>query len=77
MALPFVSNKEGSVSMEPKTITRKSDGKRKIDPVEVAAEELLIAIKKGNVNHIAQALRAAFIICDSEPHIEGPHKKGK
>jgi len=77
MALPYISNKEGSVSVAPETKTRKSD-KVRLDPVELACEELMQAIEKKNIKLMAACLKSIFAICDYKPHVEGPHiKKGK
>lgn len=38
-----------------------------------AAEDLMSAIEQKSRVDIARALRAAFEICDAEPHNEGPH----
>lgn len=42
-------------------------------PLEAAAEDLLRAIDSKDSAHLALALRAAFRVLDSEPHIEGTH----
>lgn len=39
-----------------------------------AAEDILRAIKDNDPRHLALALKAAFEIFDSEPHVEGPHE---
>lgn len=73
--LPFLKNKnEASVSQPPDQITRKPDDEAdSYDPLHSAAEDLKSAIQSGNVKSIAEALRAAFEICDSQPHEEGEH----
>ena len=74
--LPFMKHsKEASVSVAPEVVRRKSDdeGSSDYDHVEAAAEDLHNAIKSGNIKAIAEALRSAFYILDSEPHEEGPH----
>ena len=38
-----------------------------------ASKDLLTAIQAGDEKGIAQAIKAAFEICDSSPHSEGPH----
>lgn len=38
-----------------------------------AAEDLIRAIHSKDAQSVASALRAAFEICDSQPHEEGPH----
>lgn len=41
--------------------------------LEAAAQDILRAINSKDSQHLAQAIRAAFQILDSEPHEEGPH----
>jgi len=38
-----------------------------------AAEDIMSAISSKNASMLAQALKAAFEICDEMPHEEGPH----
>lgn len=38
-----------------------------------AAEDLISAVHMKDAVAVADALRAAFDICDSEPHVEGEH----
>lgn len=40
---------------------------------EAAFQDIMEAIKSGDVKAGAKALRSAFEIFDSEPHEEGPH----
>jgi hypothetical protein len=41
--------------------------------LRACAKDLMDAISSGDEGRVASALRAAFEICDSEPHEEGPH----
>ncbi len=41
--------------------------------MEMAAQDIMDAIKGNDPKRLAQAIKAAFEICDSEPHVEGPH----
>lgn len=41
--------------------------------IEACASDLIKAIHMKNTAAVAEALRAAFEIMDSEPHTEGPH----
>lgn len=41
--------------------------------LEAAATDLIRAVHSKDIKQVADALRAAFEICDSEPHEEGPH----
>jgi len=73
--LPFLKNtKEAGVSGPIESIERKSDNEdEQYDVMEAAAEDLMNAIHAKDVKAIAEALRAAFELADSEPHMEGPH----
>jgi hypothetical protein len=75
--LPFLKHKkEASVSMPAETIVRDSDHEEhgdEIDALHVAAEDLMHAIHSKSVAAIAEALKAAFDICDALPHVEGEH----
>jgi hypothetical protein len=74
--LPFLKRKdEASASMPVESITREHD--EDFDSLEVAAEDLMVAVHSKNPKAIAEALRAAFDLMDSEPHMEGPHEDGK
>jgi hypothetical protein len=42
-----------------------------------AAEDVLRAINEKSPMDLARALLAAFEICDSAPHEEGPHMEGE
>jgi len=72
--LPFLKHKQdsGTVAL-PETIKRESD-ESEYDMLEAAAEDLMHAVHSKDIKMIAQALRAAFEICDSQPHEEGPHE---
>jgi len=73
--LPFLKDKrEGSVSEPPSTIRRDPDDGADFDSLEVAAQDLCDAVHSRNYKAVAEALRAAFELCDSEPHEEGPHE---
>jgi hypothetical protein len=74
--LPFLkkAKEEASASTTEKVLRKPDDeSEEEFDSLEVAAEELLFAIEKKDTKAIAAALRAAFELCDSEPHFEGPH----
>jgi hypothetical protein len=71
--LPFQKKQEASVVMPSESIRRTPDHEEEYDHVEAAAEDLYHAVKSGHIKGIAEALRAAFDILDSEPHHEGPH----
>lgn len=45
--------------------------------LRACAKDLMDAINSGDHSKVAQALRAAFEILDSEPHVEGEHIEDK
>lgn len=61
--LPFRRHKEGGAS---------SEGEH-YDPLQSAAEELILAVHSRNITATANALRAAFEIIDGRSHEEGDH----
>lgn len=74
--LPFLKDKkEGSMSSSavPDKVQRKPDEDAEYDTFHAVAEDLINAIKAHDVPGCAEALRAAFDLADSEPHVEGPH----
>ena len=72
--LPFLKLKQDAASSSPvDAIQRKPDDEDSFDSLEVAAEDLCHAIHSKDMKAIASALRAAFELLDSEPHVEGPH----
>jgi hypothetical protein len=72
--LPFMKSKEASSSEPVEHMIREPDEGSEYDPLESAAEDLISAVHSKNVKSVASALRAAFELCDSEPHEEGPHE---
>lgn len=75
--LPFLKNKmEGSVSIPSDKIKREPDDESEsFDSLEVAMEDLCKALKYEDYKAQAAAFRAACELCDSEPHVEGPHEE--
>lgn len=72
--LPFLKkSQDASVSMPIEPVTRKPDDDSDYDGLHAAADDLIAAIHSKNTSGVAAALRAAFELCDSEPHEEGPH----
>lgn len=79
--LPFLDKKKtvsaviarrGKPALEVKSEVSAPDSEG--DPaLESAAEDILRAIEEKSVLGLAQALKAAFQICDAEPHHEGEH----
>lgn len=73
--LPFLKNKqEASASGPVEHMKRQPDEESDYDMIDSAAEDLIQAIHSKDVKAVASALKAAFQICDSEPHEEGPHE---
>lgn len=73
--LPFLRhNKEASASAPIETIKREHDEDAEFDVLEAAAEDLIHAVHSKDVKAVAEALRAAFELCDEQPHVEGPHE---
>lgn len=71
--IPFMRNKEASISA-PSTIEKRTpDEESEYDALESAAEDLCHAIEAKDYKGIAAALRAAFQLADEEPHVEGEH----
>jgi hypothetical protein len=44
------------------------------DSLGLIAQELIEAVHAKDAEAVKDALRAAFMCCDSEPHVEGPHE---
>ncbi len=73
--LPFLKKtKEASASLPIESQERKPDNDNDFDSLEVAAQDLLHAIEKKDAKAVAEALRAAFELVDSQPHFEGEHE---
>lgn len=72
MGFPIFLNKkkEASVSAPVESVERKPDHEPEYDSLHSAASDLKQALDEGNTAAIAAALRAAFEICESEPHGE-------
>lgn len=72
--LPFLKKKdEVSVSAPSDKIKRNPDRSVDYDYLHAAADDLINALEKKDVEGVAIALRAAFEICDAAPHEEGEH----
>jgi hypothetical protein len=74
--LPFLKRKQDAALGEPLDhLTRKADdaSDEDLDGLEVAAHDALDAIKRSDAKALAEALKAAFELCDAEPHEEGEH----
>jgi hypothetical protein len=72
MPIPYKNYRDGAASMPIESIKVGSDDEG-MDYLEMCADDLKHALKAGDSKAIAAALRAAFELLDSEPHVEGPH----
>lgn len=73
--LPFLKlNKEAGASGPVESVKRQPDEDSEYDMLESAAEDLIAAVHSKDVKLARSALLAAFQICDSQPHEEGPHE---
>lgn len=71
--LPFLKkDKEASVSMPAEVLKREPDEEPEYDSLNAAAEDLMHALASKDIGAIANALRSAFELCDSQSHAEGP-----
>lgn len=72
--LPFRKRQdEASASGPIESQKREPDEGADLDMLEVAAQDLIDALHKKDAKALAAALRAAFELFDSEPHVEGKH----
>lgn len=75
--LPFLKPKQGSVGViiEKQRPTDQPDEEREeLNPGLIAcAHDMIAALHSKDSKALALAIKAAFEICDSEPHIEGEH----
>ena len=72
--LPFLKkDEEGSVSVPVETKKRTPDEDAPFDALETAGQDLCDAVHAKDAKAVAQALRAAFELLESEPHEEGEH----
>lgn len=72
--LPFLKKThEAGVSMPVDPVKRSPDEEGDYDALESAVQDLFDAFEKKDIQAGCEALRAAFELCDMEPHEEGPH----
>lgn len=70
--LPFLKHKkDASSASSSEPVMRKPDDGSEYDPMHSAASDLKEALSSGNIQAIADSLRAAFQLCGSESHEEG------
>lgn len=68
--LPFLKNKEAMSASTSEPVVRKHDDESEYDMLESAAEDLISAVHSKDVKGVCSALRAAFEMCESQPHEE-------
>lgn len=73
--LPFLKREEASASSQIDSKMREPDDEGH-ESLLLICEELIHAVHAKDVRGTAEALKAAFELCDSEPHEEGPHTNG-
>ena len=56
------------------TESRSDSGRERNVALEVAAEEIMDAMKRSDSVALASALRNAVQLIELEPHLEGPHE---
>lgn len=72
MPIPYKNFRDGA-SSAPIEKKKMQTTESEPDLLEICAEDLKQALKADDTKAIAEALRAAFDLLDSEPHVEGPH----
>lgn len=74
--LPFLANnrkQQAGVIIQERKPDEKPNDSEDMSGIEACAQDLMDAMKSSDVKKAAAALRAAFELCDMEPHEEGPH----
>ncbi len=75
MPLPFLLKKkqqDGGVITEHREPDYEPEGSE--EGLDACSKDILEAISSNDIKRLSKALKAAFEICDSEPHVEGPHE---
>ena len=76
--LPFLAKKaqNAGIIVQERQADEKPDGQDedKDAGMHAAAKDLISAVHMKDTKRVAEALRAAFQIADSEPHEEGEHE---
>lgn len=74
MQLPFLDKKRMAGSISESVSKSEENQELKIsEELKVAAEDLISAIHAKDAKKAAMALKAAFLIMESEPHEEAEH----
>lgn len=80
--LPFLKNKTKNGTGIVERLHRPEDSYKQqqteetstdSNDLEICAIDILKAIKTNDIKGLADAIKAAFEICDSQPHVEGEH----
>lgn len=70
--LPFLKkDQDASVSAPVETVERDHD--ETYGGLHAAADDLILAVHAKDTKGVAAALKAAFELCDSQPHEKGEH----
>lgn len=75
MSLPFIYKSEDKKSPGV-VVEHRSEGEQRPRNIglEAAAEELMRAMERKDVQGMANALTSAFSLLDAMPHVEGEHE---
>lgn len=73
--LPFLKPKPqtGVIVKNREPDEKEGEERKDNEALEACAQDLITAIHAHDVKAAAEALKAAFEVADSEPHVEGPH----
>lgn len=73
--LPFLKKKNESAGIIGEASLKNGEIQmdEEMSDLEMVMEELIAAVQAGDAKGAASAMQAAFQICDSAPHEEGPH----
>lgn len=75
--LPFLQSKK-NVSVVT-SLPAPKDSSTEVPPTHdpllmYAVENLIKALEQKDAQSVASAIKAIFLVCDREPHVEGPHE---
>ncbi len=72
--MPFQNKREASSSAPADRMPRQADGQDQDDyGLQVAMQDLMDALTRQDAKAACEAFKAAFQLCDLQPHEEGPH----
>lgn len=77
--LPFMKKRPSAgviVSTRPADETKQAESESYDSDLELCAQDLINAVHNKDKKAVAEALRAAHEVCDTEPHAEGEHTNG-